>query len=81
MSDWDEYRTAYHVARLGTLSGAASSLGIHHATVMRHIDLLEAELGCPLFRRHARGYSMTDAGRDLLASVGEADAGLLRAPR
>lgn len=73
-TNWEALRTAYQVARLGTLSGAAAALGVHHATVMRHVDLLEAELGCHLFRRHARGYSMTDAGRDLLASVGEADA-------
>ena len=39
---WDEIRTAYHVARAGTVSGAAVELGVHHATVIRHIDALEA---------------------------------------
>ncbi|MFT4620401.1 MAG: DNA-binding transcriptional LysR family regulator, partial [Polaromonas sp.] len=38
---WDEIRTAFHVARLGTVSGAADALGVHHATVIRHIDALE----------------------------------------
>lgn len=63
---WDEIRTAFHVARLGTVSGAADVLGVHHATVIRHIDALEKKLGAKLFQRHARGYTPTEAGRDLL---------------
>ncbi len=63
--NWDEIRTAYQVARLGTVSGAADVLGVHHATVIRHIDALERRLGTKLFQRHARGYTATEAGRDL----------------
>lgn len=63
---WDEIRTAYHVARAGTVSGAAVELGVHHATVIRHIDALEARLDTKLFQRHARGYTPTEAGADLL---------------
>ena len=66
VDNWDEIRTAYHVARLGTVSGAAEVLGVHHATVIRHIDALETRLGAKLFQRHARGYSATEAGNDLL---------------
>jgi DNA-binding transcriptional LysR family regulator len=67
MENWDEIRTAFQVARLGTVSGAAEVLGVHHATVIRHIDALERRLGAKLFQRHARGYTATEAGRDLLA--------------
>lgn len=67
MENWDEIRTAYQVARLGTVSGAAEVLGVHHATVIRHIDALERRMGARLFQRHARGYTPTEAGRDLLA--------------
>lgn len=63
---WDEIRTAYHVAREGTVSGAASALGVHHATVIRHVDALEGRLGVKLFQRHARGYTPTEGGRELL---------------
>lgn len=63
---WDEIRTAFQVARLGTVSGAAEVLGVHHATVIRHIDALEKRLGTKLFQRHARGYTPTEAGQDLL---------------
>ncbi|NNE50806.1 MAG: LysR family transcriptional regulator [Sulfitobacter sp.] len=66
MENWDEVKTAYHVARKGTVSGAAEALGVHHATVIRHIDALEARLGVKLFQRHARGYTPTEAGEDLL---------------
>src|SRR5210317_620204 len=66
MDNWDEVRTAYQVARLGTVSGAADVLGVHHATVIRHIDALEKRLGVKLFQRHARGYTPTEAGADLL---------------
>jgi DNA-binding transcriptional LysR family regulator len=66
MDNWDEVRTAYQVARNGTVSGAADVLGVHHATVIRHIDALEQRLGVKLFQRHARGYAPTEAGSDLL---------------
>ena len=69
MDNWDEIRTAFQVARLGTVSGAAELLGVHHATVIRHIDALEKRLGVRLFQRHARGYAPTEAGRDLLATA------------
>jgi len=64
--NWDEIRTAYQVARMGTVSGAAEVLGVHHATVIRHIDALEGRLGVKLFQRHARGYTATEAGQELL---------------
>lgn len=70
---WDEIRTAYQVARMGTVSGAAEVLGVHHATVIRHIDALEQRLGAKLFQRHARGYTATEAGHDLLKVAGSAE--------
>jgi DNA-binding transcriptional LysR family regulator len=73
MDNWDEIRTAFQVARLGTVSGAAEVLGVHHATVIRHIDALEKQLGAKLFQRHARGYTATEAGQDLLSVAAVAD--------
>jgi DNA-binding transcriptional LysR family regulator len=67
LENWDEVRTAWQVARLGTVSAAAEVLGVHHATVIRHIDALERQIGTRLFQRHAKGYTPTEAGRDLLA--------------
>ena len=73
MTSWDEIRTAFQVARLGTVSAAAEALGVHHATVIRHVDALEQRLGAKLFQRHARGYTPTEAGRDLLRVAEEAE--------
>lgn len=74
MQNWDEIRTAAHVARLGTISAAAEALGVHRATVTRHIDALEATLGAKLFQRHARGFSPTDLGFELLRVADATDA-------
>ena len=73
VENWDEFRTAYEVARTGTVSAAAQVLGVHHATVIRHIDALEARLSVKLFQRHARGYAPTDAGRDLMQVAAATD--------
>lgn len=70
---WDEVRTAWMVARAGTVSGAAEALGVHHATVIRHIDALEARLGVKLFQRHPRGYTPTEAGEALAQAGGVTD--------
>lgn len=69
LESWDDIRIALAVARAGTVSGAAQALGVHHATVIRRIDALEAQLGARLFQRHARGYTPTEAGRVLLDTV------------
>lgn len=66
MNNWDEIRSAAEVARLGTISAAAQSLGVHRATINRHIDSLEQVFGSVLFQRHARGYTPTELGHDLL---------------
>lgn len=66
MDKWAELRTAYQVAKLGTVSAAAEALGYHRATVNRHIDVLEAEIGTRIFIRHARGYALTEVGEDVL---------------
>ncbi|MEM8976427.1 MAG: LysR family transcriptional regulator [Pseudomonadota bacterium] len=66
MQNWAEIRTAFQVAELKTISAAAEALGLHRATVVRHLDTLEQELGTKIFHRHSRGCEPTEAGRDLL---------------
>lgn len=73
LAPWDELRTALAVARAGTVSGAAHVLGVHHATVIRHIDALEDRLGVKLFQRHAKGYVPTEAGHALANTATQAD--------
>ncbi|MEL6235447.1 MAG: LysR family transcriptional regulator [Pseudomonadota bacterium] len=73
MNHWTQLHTALQVAKFGTVSGAAAALGVHRATVNRHIESLEAALGATLFQRHARGYTPTEAGLDMLEVAGRAD--------
>lgn len=73
MDYWMELRTALMVARFGTVSAAAQALGVHRATVNRHVETLEGAFGAPLFQRHARGYALTDAGRDMFEVAGRAE--------
>ncbi|MEM0976750.1 MAG: LysR family transcriptional regulator [Pseudomonadota bacterium] len=76
MDYWNEIHSAYWVARKGTVSGAAKELGVHRATVSRHIDVLEGSIKARLFIRHKRGYELTDAGREFLLTA-EQSHGLL----
>lgn len=76
MKKWTEFRTAYEVAKLGSVSAAARALGVHRATVNRHIDALEEELGSPVFLRNRKGYMLTELGEDLL-KVAQKTEGLL----
>jgi LysR family nitrogen assimilation transcriptional regulator len=54
------------VAEFGSYSRGAEYLRISQPAVSRQIHALEQELGRPLFVRHSRGVSLTDAGRTLL---------------
>lgn len=67
MDYWTEIYTALCVAKSGTVSKAAEVLGVHRATVNRHVDALEAGLGAKLFLRHRRGYELTDVGKEFLS--------------
>ncbi|MEO0616912.1 MAG: LysR family transcriptional regulator [Pseudomonadota bacterium] len=73
-NSWDYIRTAYLVAKTGTVSAASETLRLHRATVVRHIDALEGALQHKLFIRHERGYALTDIGRDLLATAHDVDS-------
>lgn len=64
--NWDDVRIFLAVARIGTLSGAADTLGMGIATLSRKLDRFEKSLGMPLFSRHQNGYRLTDDGEALL---------------
>ncbi|SFV00411.1 LysR family transcriptional regulator, glycine cleavage system transcriptional activator [Polaromonas sp. YR568] len=49
-------------ARLGSFRAAADEMHLTQGAVAQQVRALEAELGCPLFDRHARGLRLTAAG-------------------
>ncbi|KFE35044.1 MAG: LysR family transcriptional regulator [Desulfomicrobium sp.] len=67
--DWDDLRLFLAVARAGSLSGAARSLGVTHSTVFRRIGAFEARLRVRLFDRLPGGYALTQAGKEMRDSV------------
>ena len=69
LANWDDLRVFLAVARAGSLSGAARSLGVNHSTVFRRIAGLEETLGVRLFERLPTGYALTPAGEETLGIV------------
>lgn len=63
-------RTFVEVHRRGSISEAARLLGVTQPAVSGHIAALEAQLGRPLFQRHARGVVPTAVADDLASSLG-----------
>ena len=76
MIDWTAIRTAYKVGKLGTISAAADELGIHRASIVRHINSVEEQLGQKIFIRNHRGYQPTEMGYELIEAVGKAESQL-----
>ncbi|MDY0746932.1 LysR family transcriptional regulator [Paucibacter sp. R3-3] len=62
MFDWENFRHFLAVARTGTLSGAARSLNVDHATVSRRLMALETGLQVPLVERLPRSCRLTPMG-------------------
>lgn len=54
------------IARVGTLTRAASTLHLSQPAISRRLGLLEHELGAPLFERLHGGVQLTEAGRAFL---------------
>ncbi len=71
--DWTGMPFFLAAVRSGTLRGAAEITGATHATVKRHIEVLEASYGVQLFRRTRRGLELTAAGRSLFPVAEEAE--------
>lgn len=64
--DWNDVRHFLALAREGSIRGAGASLGVSHSTVARRVEALEERLCVRLFDRNRDGYSLTDAGRQML---------------
>ncbi len=77
--DLTQLRYFREIARAGSMTGAARSLGVSQPTVSVAIKQLEEGLGTTLFQRHRGGVSLTGTGDELLRHVDEVMAVLDRA--
>ena len=67
--NWDDLRVFLTLAREGTLTTAAKSLGISHPTVARRVKALEQQTGARLFDRLTDRFVPTSAGEKLLVDA------------
>ena len=67
--DWDKLRIFQAAADAGSFTHAGETLGLSQSAVSRQVGSLEADLGAPLFHRHARGRLLTEQGEILLSAV------------
>ena len=65
--DLRQLRYFVAVAERGGFGAAASALNVAQSALSRHVRLLEHELGGALFERGARGVTVTESGKVLLA--------------
>jgi DNA-binding transcriptional LysR family regulator len=68
-ANWDDLRVFLTLAREGTLSTAAKTLGVSHPTVSRRVQALEGQIGARLFERLPDRFVPTAAGEQLLADT------------
>src|ERR1700761_259108 len=71
--NWEHLRALLAVARTGTLSGAAVSLGVKHSTISRHIGALEDATQAKIVDRAPSGLKLTPAGERLVAAAEAAE--------
>jgi DNA-binding transcriptional LysR family regulator len=68
-ADWDDLRVFLTLAREGSLTTAARSLGVSHPTVARRVHALEQRIGARLFDRLPDRFVPTSAGEELLGDT------------
>lgn len=64
--DLKQLRAFVFVAETGSVTRAAAQLNVVQPAVTRQLQLLEEDLGAPLFVRGRGGMALTDAGRTML---------------
>ena len=67
--DWDKLKIFHNVALDLNISEAAHKMNISHSSISRQISSLERELKVSLFKRHARGLTLTEQGKILFKTA------------
>ena len=69
--DWDKLRIFHAAAEAGSFTHAGENLNMSQSAVSRQVSSLEAEVGVPLFHRHARGLILTEQGEILYRTTSD----------
>lgn len=73
---WDDVRIFLALIRAGSVRAAAKNIGVSHSTVARRIEGFEKRMGVKLFDRVTTGYTLTEAGEDLITAAETVEAEL-----
>jgi DNA-binding transcriptional LysR family regulator len=73
--NWDDLRYVLAVAEGGSVSAAAKSLGVNHATVLRRIAAFETRHGALVFDRGPAAMPVRPDQRRLIEAAREVEAG------
>lgn len=76
-TSWDDFRVVQAVAQCRTMAAAAAVLGVNTSTVFRRVNAIEAAFGTSLFERGRQGYSLTSAGKEMVALAEAMDERIL----
>jgi DNA-binding transcriptional LysR family regulator len=76
IANWDDLRFVLAVADLGSVSAAARSLGVNHATVLRRIAAFEQAEGTQVFDRGPQGYAVPPDRQRIIDAAREAAAAM-----
>jgi DNA-binding transcriptional LysR family regulator len=79
--EWDDLRTFLAIARHGTLSAAARSLGVTQPTMGRRLHAMEARMGARLLQRLPGRFALTPLGESVLGNAERIEAEALSAER
>ncbi len=71
LMDWDKLRIFHAAAQAGSFTHAGDVLHMSQSAVSRQVAALEADLGVPLFHRHARGLILTEQGEELFRAAAD----------
>lgn len=79
--DWGHLRFFLALARTGSLSRAAKTLGVDRNTIARRVAALEEELHVQLYERGPQGWIRTAAGEELAALASRVEEDVLALAR
>jgi DNA-binding transcriptional LysR family regulator len=70
VQNWNDLRFLLALHRAGTLTGAASRLGVDQTTVTRRLRALEADVGAELYEKLRGGAVLTKIGAEMVETAG-----------
>lgn len=79
--EWDDLRTFLAIARHGTLSAAARTLGVTQPTMGRRLAAMEERIGARLLQKQPGGFALTPLGESILGNAERIEGEALTAER